>query len=176
MHEGGSPVTFRSPNRSFSRRSLLKTTGAAGVAAALPLSTRLAIEASALQATPTRNIAGTELKILQWSHFVPAYDAWFDAFAQAWGEANDVAVTVDHINTAEIPTTIAGEISAGEGHDLVEHISSLAQYEKAMLDMTDVVTEAANRHGDQLEMCMKNSFNPTTNVFYGFCHGYRSEE
>jgi len=172
MHEGGSPVTFRSPNRSFSRRSLLKTTGAAGVAAALPLSTRLAIEASALQATPTRNIAGTELKILQWSHFVPAYDAWFDAFAQAWGEANDVSVTVDHINTAEIPATIAGEISASEGHDLVEHISSLAQYEKAMLDMTDLVEEAATRNGAQLDMCKRNSFNPTTGSYYGFVHGY----
>src|SRR5215211_1522858 len=172
MHEGGSPVTFRSPNRSFSRRSLLKTTGAAGVAAALPLSTRLAIEASALQATPTRNIAGTELKILQWSHFVPAYDAWFDAFAQAWGEANDVSVTVDHINTADVPATIAAEISAGEGHDLVEHIASLAQYEKSMLDLRDVVEEAAKRHGEQLPMAMRNSFNPTTNVYFGYCHGF----
>src|SRR5215213_8051329 len=156
MHEGGSPVTFRSPNRSFSRRSLLKTTGAAGVAAALPLSTRMAIEAAAQQATPTRNIAGTELKILQWSHFVPAYDAWFDDFAKAWGQANNVAVTVDHINTAEIPTTIAGEISAGEGHDLVEHISSLTQCEKPVVGMTNVVAEATDRHIAQLDMCKLN--------------------
>jgi len=165
-------VSFRTPSHSISRRSLLKAGGAAGLAATLPLSTRMANEAAAQQATPTRNIAGTELKILQWSHFVPAYDAWFDDFAKAWGQANNVAVTVDHINTAEIPTTIAGEISAGEGHDLVEHISSLAQYEKAMVDMTDVVTEAANRHGAQLDMCKRNSFNPTTNVYYGFVHGY----
>lgn len=140
--------------------------------ASLPLSTRMAIQAAAQESTPTRNIAGTELKILQWSHFVPSYDTWFDAFAQAWGEANDVKVTVDHVNTAEVPTALAGEISAGEGHDLIEHISSLAQYEKAMLDLTDVVTEASNRHGTQLEMCKNNSFNPTTNVYYGFCHGY----
>jgi len=25
---------------------------------------------------------GTELKILQWSHFVPQYDVWFDPFAK----------------------------------------------------------------------------------------------
>jgi len=151
------------------RRSLLKR---AGAAAALPLATRLRIEAAAAQATPTRNIAGTELKILQWSHFVPSYDAWFDAFAKAWGDANQVKVTVDHINTAEIPATIAGEISAGQGHDLVEHISSLAQYEKSMLDLTDVVNQAVAQSGAQLDMCKKNSFNPTTNVYYGFVHGY----
>ena len=155
-----------------SRRSLLKATGAMGLAASLPLSTRLAIRAAAQEATPTRNIAGTELKILQWSHFVPSYDAWFDEFAKAWGEANDVAVTVDHINTADVPAAIAAEISAGEGHDLVEHISSLAQYENSMLDLRDVVEQASGLHGEQLAMCMKNSFNPTTNVFYGYCHGF----
>lgn len=158
--------------RPFSRRSLLKSTSAMALGASLPLATRMRIEAAAQESTPTRNIAGTELKILQWSHFVPSYDAWFDAFAQAWGEANDVAVTVDHVNTAEVPTALAGEISAGEGHDLIEHISSLAQYEKSMIDMTDLVTEAANRHGTQLDMCKRNSFNPTTNAYYGFVHGY----
>jgi multiple sugar transport system substrate-binding protein len=103
---------------------------------------------------------------------VPSYDKWFDQFAQEWGQANDVKVTVDHINTAEVPATIAAEISAQQGHDLVEHIASLAQYEPAMLDMTDLVKEASARHGDILDMCRRNSFNPTTNVFYGFCHGY----
>ena len=159
------------PGWSGSRRNLLKGTGSAALLS-LPLATRLKIEAAAQESTPTRNIAGTELRILQWSHFVPVYDTWFDAFAQAWGEANDVAVTVDHVNTAEIPAAFAGEISAQEGHDLIEHISSLAQYEAAVLDMTDLVNEAAARHGEQLEMAARNSFNPTTNVFYGFVHGY----
>ncbi len=158
--------------RSLNRRTMLKATGGATLGAALSRDAMLRLQASAQEATPTRNIAGTELKILQWSHFVPAYDTWFDEFAKAWGEANQVNVTVDHINTAEVPAAIAAEISAGEGHDLVEHIASLAQYEKAMLDVRDVVEEAARRHGEQLPMCTRNSFNPTTNVFYGYCHGY----
>ncbi|MEA2529802.1 MAG: multiple sugar transport system substrate-binding protein, partial [Thermomicrobiales bacterium] len=158
--------------RSLNRRSMLKATGGATLGAALTRGDVLRIEAAAQEATPTRNIAGTELKILQWSHFVPSYDEWFDAFAKAWGEANQVTVTVDHINTADVPATLAAEIGAGEGHDLVEHISSLAQYEKSMLDMRDVVEEAAKRHGVQLAMCMRNSFNPTTNAYYGYCHGY----
>ena len=91
----------------LSRRSLLKSSSALALGASLPLSTRMAIQAAAQQATPTRNIAGTELKILQWSHFVPSYDEWFDAFAKAWGDANDVKVTVDHVNTADIPAAIA---------------------------------------------------------------------
>ena len=159
------------PGWSGSRRTLIKRSGSAALLS-LPLSTRLKIEAAAQESTPTRNIAGTELRILQWSHFVPAYDTWFDAFAQAWGEANDVSVTVDHVNTAEIPAAFAGEISAQEGHDLIEHISSLAQYEASVFDMTDLVNEATARHGTQLEMAARNSFNPTTNVFYGFVHGY----
>src|SRR5829696_10233845 len=149
-----------------SRRTLVKGAGASALtAAAAPIFRR---PIAARQATPTRNIAGTELKILQWSHFVPAYDTWFDAFAQEWGTANDVEVTVDHINTAEVPTTIAAEISAGEGHDLVEHISSLAQYEKSMIPMNELVAEASARHGEQLAMCAANSYNPTTETFYGF--------
>ena len=130
--------------RSTSRRGLMKATAAA-MAMGLPLSSALRIEAMAQESTPSADIAGTSLRILQWSHFVPNYDAWFDAFAQAWGEANDVEVTVDHINTAEVPTTIAAEISAGEGHDLVEHISSLAQYEKSMIPMNDLIAEASAR-------------------------------
>lgn len=157
--------------RSTSRRGLMKATAAA-MAAGLPLSSALRIEAMAQASTPTADIAGTSLKILQWSHFIPAYDTWFDAFAQAWGEANDVDVTVDHINTAEVPTTIAAELSAGEGHDLVEHISSLAQYEKSMVPMNELIAEANNRHGEQLAMCAANSYNPTTDTFYGFVHGY----
>ena len=90
-------------HRPFSRRSLLKSSSALALGATLPLSTRLAIQAAAQQATPTRNIAGTELKILQWSHFVPSYDTWFDEFAKAWGDANQVKITVDHINTAADP-------------------------------------------------------------------------
>jgi ABC-type glycerol-3-phosphate transport system substrate-binding protein len=158
--------------RTLNRRTMLKATSAAAVGAGLSRDAILRLQASAQEATPTRNIAGTELKILQWSHFVPAYDTWFDAFAKAWGEANQVNVTVDHINTADVPATFAAEISAQEGHDLVEHISSLAQYEKSVLDLRDVTEEAARRHGEQLPMAMRNSHNPTTDVYYAFCHGY----
>src|SRR5262245_1611730 len=38
------------------------------------------------------------LKILQWVHFVPAYDEWFNKkYTKEWGEKNDTEVIVDNI-------------------------------------------------------------------------------
>jgi TAT (twin-arginine translocation) pathway signal sequence len=48
---------------------------------------------------PTRKLSG-DLKILMWSHFVPAHDKWFDPWAQDWGKKVGVNVTVDHIDQA----------------------------------------------------------------------------
>ena len=62
--------------------------------------------------------ADKSLSIVQWSHFVPEYDTWFDNFAKTWGEKNKVAVTVDHIPVQNIPARAAAEASAGSGHDL----------------------------------------------------------
>ena len=170
------PVVSRSlPGRPVvSRREVLVGGGAAAGAAALAASFGRAprVAAQATPATPTRNIAGTRLRILQWQHFVPRYDTWFDPFAKAWGDANGVEVTVDHVNTADIPAAVGAEISAGEGHDLVEHIAPLPQLEESLLDLTDVVTEANNRHGAQTEVCRRTTFNPTTNRYFGFCHGW----
>ena len=159
--------------RRTDRRSILKGAGAGLTLAAATPFFRTGAGAATLKQTPTTtDVSGTSLSILLWSHFVPRFDVWYDQFVAEWGEANGVTVQVDHINTADVPAAIAAEIAAGEGHDLVEHLASLAQYEKSMLDMTDVVQELNNRHGEQLPMAMRNSFNPTTNVFYGLCHGY----
>jgi hypothetical protein len=39
-----------------------------------------------------------DLTIIQWAHFVPAYDTWFDnTWSKNWGQKNDVQVKVDHI-------------------------------------------------------------------------------
>jgi multiple sugar transport system substrate-binding protein len=128
--------------------------------------------ATPVQSTPTVDISGTSLNILQWQHFVPAFDEWFPVFLKEWADANGVNAKVDRINTADVPATFAAEISAGQGHDIVEHIASLPQYEESVLDLTDLVAEAEKRHGPQLEMAKRNSLNPTTGKRYGFTHGY----
>jgi multiple sugar transport system substrate-binding protein len=120
---------------------------------------------------PASKLSGN-LKILMWSHFVPSADKWFDPFAKNWGQKTGVNVTVDHINNTEIPARIAAEIQAGQGHDLIQYIATLSQFEPSVLPLNDVTEEATKRWGDQLELCRKSSFNPTTGKFYAYAPGW----
>jgi ABC-type glycerol-3-phosphate transport system substrate-binding protein len=116
---------------------------------------------------PTRQLSG-DLKILLWSHFVPAHDQWFDPWAQEWGKQVGVNVTVDHINQAEIPARTAAEIQAGQGHDLIMYIATFSQFEPSVVDLKDVVQEAEKRHGKMLDVVRRSSFNPNTNKYYAY--------
>ena len=120
---------------------------------------------------PAKKLSG-DLKILQWSHFVPRHDRWFDPFAADWGRQVGVNVSVDHINLADIPARASAEISASEGHDLIEFLSPPAAFEPSMLDLTDLNQEAGKRFGKQLELCTRSTYNPATKKYYGFCHGW----
>ena len=120
---------------------------------------------------PGKQLSG-DLKILQWSHFVPRHDRWFDPFAADWGRQVGVNVSVDHINLADIQARASAEISAGEGHDLIEFLSPPAAFEPSVLDLTDLNQEAERRFGKQLALCTRSTFNPTTKKYYGFCHGW----
>ncbi len=163
------------------RRAFLKRASALGLSAAA-ISRAEAFAANGFrfedgrramyQSTPVVDVAGTSLKILQWQHFVPSYDTWFQEFVQEWGAANDVEVTLDQVNTADIPAALAAEVSAGSGHDLVEHIAPLAQYEESVMDLRDVWEAAESLYGDAIENCKLNSYNPTTDKFFSFVHGY----
>ncbi len=120
---------------------------------------------------PTRKISG-ELKILLWSHFVPSHDTWFDKFCADWAAKTGVKVTVDHIDQAQVTTRLAAEISAGQGHDLVQFIACLSSFEEGVLDLKDVTDEAVKRWGTQLELCRKSSLNPKTGKFYAYSPGW----
>ena len=67
--------------KGMDRREFVTTAGAAAAAAALG--------PNILIKRPQKT-----LKIMQWSHFVPAYDAWFDKYAKDWGTQKGVEVTV----------------------------------------------------------------------------------
>ena len=103
---------------------------------------------------------------------MPSHDTWFDQFAEDWGSKVGVNVTVDHIDQAQIPTRIAAEISAGQGHDLIQFIAPLSQFEPSVLDLKDVTDGGRSSAGaTQLELCRKSSFNPTTGKFYAYSPG-----
>ncbi len=126
---------------SVSRRRFLKTTGA-GVAGSSLLTMLAARQAPA-------QIKGTTLRILQWSHFIPAYDAWYDKFAVDWGNKNGVKVRVDHIPHLDIPARMAAEFAAGAGHDIIYNGSSILTrlYYKNLVDLSDVADTAAKKYG-----------------------------
>jgi multiple sugar transport system substrate-binding protein len=126
----------------FSRRSFLKTTGV-GVAGGT-----LATMLDARQAPA--QIKGTTLRILQWSHFIPAYDTWFDnVFVKEWGDKNGVKVRVDHIPHLELPARMAAEFAAGAGHDIIQNGSSILTrlYYKSLADVSDVYDAVGKKYG-----------------------------
>lgn len=162
----------------ISRRSLLWLTAVAAGAAACgdagedagPPEATLPAPSPTL-ASPTSRLSG-DLKILLWSHFVPSHDAWFDPFAKNWGTEVGVNVTVDHINNTEIVARTAAEIQAKQGHDLIQYIAPLSQFEPSVVDLKDVAQEAQRRHGEQLPLCVKSSQNPATGKHYAYSPGW----
>jgi multiple sugar transport system substrate-binding protein len=120
---------------------------------------------------PSRKLSGS-LKILMWSHFVPRHDKWFDKFAADWGKRAGVNVTVDHIDVTSIPARIEAEIAAKAGHDVIQYIAPLPQFEPSVIDLADVTQEAEKRFGKQIDLCNKCSLNPTTNKYYAYSPGW----
>src|SRR5437660_4372517 len=95
-------------------------------------------------------IKGTTLRILPWSHFIPAYDNWFDTvFVKEWGDKNGVKVRVDHIPHLELPARMAAEYAAGAGHDIIMNGSSILTrlYYKSLADISDVYAASGKKHG-----------------------------
>ncbi len=139
------PRPVRTDSASVSRRGFLKAAGA-GVAGA-SLYTMLDARQAPAQ------IKGTSLRMLMWSHFVPAYDAWFDDFAKKWGEKNGVKVRVDHIPHLELPARYAAEFAAGAGHDLIYFVGQIltGQYYKNLIDLSDIADGLGKKYGAWME-------------------------
>lgn len=148
--------------RGLLRREFVKTVGAAAVAAPLIYTSKKA-----------RAKGKKTLRIMQWKHFVPAYDQWFDGvFAKAWGEKHDTEVIVDHIVNTELNTRAAAEVSAKRGHDLFMFLSPPAAFEQQTLDMTNVYREVVRKHGKMINVAHKSTYNPKTKRYFAFADSY----
>ena len=120
------------------RREFLKISLAAGASLAAPM-------------IFTRRASAQEervLKIVQWKHFVPDYDKWFDVFAKEFGEKNKCKVEVDYVATPDLPTAIAADISRSGGHD-VFHLNGTGAwlYENVLVDVTEVSKRLGKEFG-----------------------------
>jgi multiple sugar transport system substrate-binding protein len=140
----------------ISRRTLLKGAAAAAavpiaaacVGATTTTSTTAPATSAGATAAPTAKFGGT-LSILQWSHFVPAYDTYLDTWAAAWGAKYGVTVKIDRIPQADLPARAASEAAAKSGHDLFGHWSQgfAALFESNLVDISDICNDAANKYG-----------------------------
>ena len=132
---------------SISRRQFLKTLGvgvlSAGLAAGCSANTPTPSSASSTTKTAART-----LKVLQQTHFVPAFDEWFDKdYAVKWGQSNQTAVSVDHLALASVYPKAASEAAARAGHDVVGFPSPPAVFENEVIDVSDVIQELEKRLG-----------------------------
>jgi multiple sugar transport system substrate-binding protein len=109
------------------------------------------------------------LKILQWVHFVPAYDEWFnETYVKEWGEKNDTEVIVDNIHNVAIPIRAEAEVSAQKGHDLFLFNWPPPAFEEQVVDMRDVYEEAERRVGSPIDLSIKSTYNPKTKKYFAF--------
>ncbi len=140
-------VSGRRSHRTITRRQLLTAAGA-GVAGAAALKLVAPWEVGIAPA----QIKGTTLRILEWNHFVPAYDTYFDKLAVDWGKANGVTVRVDHNPHLQIPARLASELAAGSGHDIFAMAGAILTtlYYQHMADITDLMDRLGNKYGGWL--------------------------
>jgi multiple sugar transport system substrate-binding protein len=150
----------------ISRRRFLKTAGAAIAAGAVPALSCKPPEKRASAAKKT-------LRILQWSHFVPGYDAWFDRiYTKEWGAKNGTDVIVDHMSATEVNARGASEAAGRKGHDLFLFISPPAAYESQVIDHKEIVDEVERRHGKMIPLARKSTLNPKTGKYFAFSDSF----
>jgi multiple sugar transport system substrate-binding protein len=146
----------------ISRRKFIKTTAVGALAAGL--ATQFITAAKSYGASAKKS-----LKILQWVHFVPAFDKWFnETYVKQWGEKNNTEVIVDNIGLAGLSARAAAEVSAQKGHDLFLFEWPPPFYEEQVVDMNDVYAECEKKHGKPIDLAIKSTFNPKTKKYFGF--------
>jgi multiple sugar transport system substrate-binding protein len=117
--------------------------------------------------------AANTLRIIQWVHFVPAYDRWFDnVYTKVWGRRNNCEVIVDHINLTDLPARAASEVASRSGHDLFQHLSPPAAYEDQVIGLGDIVTQATKKLGPMKGLARRSAYNPKTKKWFGWPDNY----
>jgi multiple sugar transport system substrate-binding protein len=148
------------------RRALVKSAAAALAVSALPVACG---EKTRTGGAPRRKT----LRILQWSHFVPAYDEWFDRrYTREWGERNGIDVVVDHMSSNEVNARGAAEASAGRGHDLFLFLSPPAAYEEQVIDHREIAEAVEKKHGRAVDLAERSTRNAATGKHFAFCDSY----
>ena len=114
-----------------------------------------------------------DLSIIQWVHFVPAYDDWFDnTWVKQWGQANDVQVNVEHINNTLLDTRAAAEVAAQSGHDLFMNLHPMASYEDQVINHASIIKEIEKKVGKYGALAKASTYNPKTKKYFAVSDNY----
>jgi multiple sugar transport system substrate-binding protein len=160
------PSRHRRAGTGLSRREFVKAAAASVAVGALPL-------ACGGEKPRAAGPARKTLKILQWSHFVPRYDEWFDhRYTKEWGERNHTDVIVDHMASTEVNARGAAEASGRKGHDLFLFLSPPAAYEEQVIDHREIVEAVEERYGKMVPLALKSTFNRKTGKYFAFSESY----
>lgn len=152
----------KNPKR-VSRRQFIKAAGSVALAAGVG-PTILSGRGRAQEKT---------LRILQWNHFVPGYDKWFnETYIREWGEKNNTKVVVDNIGLAGLNTRASAEVSAQQGHDLFMFLWPPPVFEDQVIDHAEIYQECERKYGKPIDLAVKSTYNPKTKKYYGFSDSY----
>jgi multiple sugar transport system substrate-binding protein len=147
-----------------SRRQFLHTIGSTALAAGVGARIIVPGQASAQPKT---------LRILQWRHFVPGYDIWFnETYIKEWGEKNDTKVMLENIGTADLEKRAIEEIEAQQGHDLFMFLWPPSVHEDQVIDHGEIYAECERKYGKAIDLAIKSTYNPKTKKFFGFSQSY----
>ncbi len=114
-----------------------------------------------------------DLSIIQWVHFVPAYDDWFDnTWVKQWGQTNDVQVKVEHINNTLLDTRAAAEVAAQSGHDLFFNLHPMASYEDQVINHASIIREIERKVGKYGPLAQASTYNPKTKKYFAVSDNY----
>lgn len=150
----------REEQQGVSRRDFIKAAGAGALAAGLGANIIIPGRSHAAKKT---------LKILNWVHFVPAYDEWFNKkYAIEWGQKNDTEVIVDNIGLAGINARAAAEVSAQKGHDLFMFNWPPPAFEEQVIDHKEIYQECERKFGKPIDLGIKSTYNPKTKKYFAF--------
>jgi multiple sugar transport system substrate-binding protein len=113
------------------------------------------------------------LKIAKWAHFLPEYDAWFElGLAREWGQRYGVQVIVDHIPVEEIHARASAEAAAGKGHDLFMFPWPPAEFQRHVIDHTEIYQAVSFRHGTVDRLGHKSTFDPKSKKYFAFADSW----
>ena len=148
----------------FSRRDFIKAAGAGALAAGV---------GPAIIIPGRANAAKKTLKILQWVHFVPPYDKWFnETYVKEWGEKNDTEVKVDNVGVAALNPQAAAEVAAQKGHDLFMFLWPCPTFEEQVIDHREIYEECERKYGKPIDLAIKSTYNPKTKKYFAFSDSY----